>query len=100
MNVNLDIAASGDSTTVSSFDQHAPSEGGRDGGSFEHEKLPTVNLEEIVVLQFEPKVDITAYELAILLPLVLRGYGTLEEVKSLGTSRKHIKEESLQQLSK
>ena len=60
--------------------------------------LPSVNLAELIAVSFEPREDITAYELTILLPLILRGVCTLEEIKGIGAARKHIKTEGFQQI--
>lgn len=90
MNVNNDFPTSRNSTTVPSFDQDTPLEGGRDSGSVTHVQLPSVNLAELLSIRFVPKNDITAYELSILLPFIFRGIATAQEVKDTGEAKRHL----------
>lgn len=58
--------------------------------------LEPVNLNDAFRVTFNPQEDISAYELAQVLCLLLKGIVPEEEIKKLGLAQRHIKTESIE----
>lgn len=95
MYIYFNVAARRDGASMASFNEYAPSQFSGDRRSIlSHNNstlFPAIKLEELVRFNFEPKEDITVYELARIVAMFAHGLAPKGDIESLGDARRHIR---------